>query len=164
MLVTDDLFRELLELTVKTPPDAAWTVKMVADEMVSAVRLIQRIGGPVGPRFKPTNWPSALREWGDFLAMVETDEIAKERADHRITPTPRQITKMEQAMRWQALYLADHDGPRRVLRLWLRCKAHRRPFAEACKKVGWSRATAYRARDRALFLIAIGLMKSGVLP
>lgn len=162
--VTDDLFKRLQRLLGEVPIDQAWTAEMVADELISSIRLVNRITAGAGPNFKSGNWPQAMREWGDFLAMVETDEIAKERADHRITPTKAQISKMERAIRWQSLYLADHEGPRRVLRVWIRCKVYRSPFDKACEGMGWSRSTAYRARDRALFLIAIGLMTDGVQP
>lgn len=162
--VTDDLFKRLHSLLQDIPPEASWTVEMVADELVRSLRLVNRITGKVAPRFKSSSWPEIMREWADWLAMVQTDEIAKERADHRITPTKEQITRMEKAIRWQSLYLIDHEGPRRVLRVWLQCKVYRSPFDEACKALGWSRSTAYRARDRALFLIAIGLMQDGVLP
>lgn len=162
-----DLMDRLARLVRDMHPDHIWTVKMVAEELVAAVKLCNRIAGAVGPSDKQVAWPQVLREWSDFLAMVETDEIAKDKPPQRITPTSRQVSRMERSLGWIGEHLArpEHDAMRRVLSLWLRCKASRkRTFSDALKRKRWSKATAYRCRDRALLIIAIGLMERGVLP
>jgi len=63
---------------------------------------------------------------------------------------------------WPATYLRHFPGQAEVLRVFATTKAGGREFATACRRRGWSRATAYRFRDRALRIIALGLARHRV--
>jgi hypothetical protein len=167
--VTRDLFHRIERVTRDLPVDHVWTSRMVADELVEAVRLCQRVVRGAGPSDRSGFWPQVLRDWGDLVMAVETaKENAKAEPDRmRHYATAKQITRMERAISWQGRYLSEPgQAPlRRLLALWLRCKASRgASFGKALKRRKISKATAYRARDRALLLIAIGLMQDRVLP
>jgi hypothetical protein len=165
--VTTPILDQIAEVVLGLHPDQVWTVDMVRDELVDAVRLCSRIGGRTGPSQKGSGWPETLKEWSDLLAQVETNEVGKDQGRRPLSATRAQISRMERAIRWQSTYLAgdQHEGLRRVLAVWLRCKARRgATFRDAIKRRGWSPATAYRCRDRALLVIALGLMVDGVKP
>jgi hypothetical protein len=148
-------------------PDHVWTARMVADELVAAVKLCNRIGGRVLPADPRAGWPAVLRTWDDLVAQVETDEVGKKKEPTRYTPTARDVSRMERAVGWIGAYLSgpEHEAQRRVLCLWLKCKSIRgRAFSDALKRKRWSKATAYRVRDRALLTIAVQLMEKGIVP
>lgn len=164
--VTKSLFDRLDQVTRHMAPDHIWTVKMVGDWLIAAVRLLERIGGPVLPSEQTGFWPPIEIDWTDLLAQAETEEMPEGTQLH-YRATTKEVSRMEAAIGWQARYLSSrrYDGVRRVLAVWLRSKARRRgSFAAAVRRKGWSRATAYQGKDRALLIIAIGLMEDGVLP
>lgn len=144
------------------PAECRWTVEEVDSRLVDAIRLVARAAGRVGPGEMKGFWPALQPEWGDLLAQVDGGADFREELNAKIGPSARDITRMEQAIRWPTLYLGAHDGPRSVLKLWLRCKAHRKPFRRACQLVGWSERTAQRRRWHAALLIATGLMRDRV--
>lgn len=161
------LMLELERVASQVPPDAQWTTKMVGEELTFAVKLCNKAVGRVLPADSKAAWPALLREWADLLAQVETDETGKDEGPRRFWATRKQINRMERALVWQARYLSrlEHDQLRKILAVWLRAKARRGGrFNASLKRHGISRATGYRARDRALLIIAIGLMRDGVTP
>ncbi|ABS14250.1 hypothetical protein I6H96_02645 [Brucella anthropi] len=149
--------------------DGLWLPKIVDERLVEAAKLAQRTAGPTGPREDGNAWPKFQREFldwydeikdefGNIIGHVQTGEPEK-----KMPYIPaRKISQMEAAIQWPMHYLKEHDGPRNVLSVYLRCKAYRKPFGQACKRLGWPRATAYRARDKALSLIAQGLNSDGI--
>ncbi|WP_336801686.1 hypothetical protein [Kaistia sp. MMO-174] len=145
-----------------------WVPKLVERRLVGAARLINSIAGPVGPKGYGSGMPRYVHSEAEaFAAQIQMDEETREldavaRNRGRIRATSRDISLMEAALRWPVRYLAEAAEVRGVLAVYLRCKAYRTPFDGACKKRGWSRATAYRDRDRALALIAQALNKDGV--
>ena len=149
--------------------DDLWVPRTVEKRLIEAARLTLTTTGPVGPKAYGSAMPMYQRDWTDWLAQL--DEAGKDLADVKIErderparpgATSRQITRMEEAIRWPIKYLEGLPGPRKVLAVYLRCRAYRKPFGRACKRLGWSRATAYRARDKALALIAQGLNRDHV--
>ncbi|MEW5421926.1 hypothetical protein [Amorphus sp. 3PC139-8] len=77
--------------------------------------------------------------------------------------SPGRVSQLERALWWPARYLDGHSGWARVLHCWIRCRVTRGVnFNHAVDERGWSRATAYRARDRALARIAQGLTNDGI--
>lgn len=142
-----------------------WTNAMVGKELVRAMRWAQATAGRVGPgspRAVAIDFllmPSEREEEGWERVVEEADE-----RPYRRVLTPAQITRLEQTLWWPSTYLKRQPGPNTVLKVWLRCKVFRFPFDKACAARKWSRATAYRARDRALAEIAVGLMRDRVEP
>ena len=80
----------------------------------------------------------------------------------KLRPGADEISMMEQAISWQARYLDQHAGVRRVYKTWLYAKATRRRFARVCNKIGWARSTANRRRWQGALLIATGLMRDEI--
>lgn len=144
------------------PFDELWNPKLVEARLVEAAILCVKTGGPVLPKGFKGSMPAYAYDWGDLLNQVETDEIGKGRNYVRTGASAKEVSRMEEAILWPWRYLEKFEGPRRVLKVYLNCKAHRRKFGSACKARGWSRATGYRARDRALAIIAIGLNRDRV--
>lgn len=140
-----------------------WTPKIVGEELVEAVRWAQAAAGPVGPaRFKATmpepyflTWERVYEGWDEELPPDATPP-------RRRPYPPARISFFERVLWWPSEYLRGHDGPARVLKVWVRCKVFRVPFNKEVDRRGWNRATAYRQRDRALALISMGLASKGV--
>lgn len=139
-------------------PHMAWDQKMVERRLIEAVVNAERAIRNPNPKGAVAAWPKWLYDAEDLAGQKAEDNTPA-----RVVPRFR-ITEMEEAIHWQAKYLCCHEGPARVLRTYLRCKAYRRSFSEMAKRKGWSRATAYRARDKALTIIAFCLMRDKVPP
>jgi len=140
-----------------------WTPQLVADELLTAIKWANRASGRVGPAgFKSTfaSLVLASDEFDGWPPIVDPDDPPRNRRSY----TPQQVSRMERVLEWQMRYLRDHgDGPARVLRTYIRARATPKfTFGEAMKRRGWSRATAYRGRDKALATIAMGLTADGI--
>lgn len=154
--------RDPLSLGVPHDVPPPWTPNLVADALVDAVRMAQRVAGAVGPQGFGANWPKYQHTFADIVGWGDTDE--KVRTEVRRLPTAAEVSRMEVALTWQARYLARQPGPARAIKLWLRSKATRVHFTVLIKRQKWPPATAYRARDKALTLIALGLTRDGIPP
>ena len=141
--------------------EGLWLPRLVEARLIEAVRLAHRTDGPVGPKQYGSAMPAILREFQDLVG-VDIATLAAEKNPVKLGATSVQMTRMEATLRWPIEYLEDWPGPRGVLAVFLRCKAYRRSFRQACERRRWPRATAYRARDKALGLIAQGLNRAGV--
>lgn len=77
---------------------------------------------------------------------------------------PREVSALIEALYWPAKYsVVELPTATRILNLWLRCKVYRGNFDKVIEhRREFSRATAYRYRDKALAAIAIGLERDGV--
>lgn len=139
------------------PPDL-WVPALVQKRLVEAARVILRTAGPVGPRGYGSGIP---RDMLEALGAGENAEPDRRKL-MRINVSPRRVTLIGQAAHWPIDYLKEHDGARRVLALYLNCRAYRRPFNAAVKAKKWSVRTAYRRRDEALRIIAQGLNRDRV--
>ncbi|PJO47198.1 hypothetical protein CWE02_19230 [Brucella pituitosa] len=134
-----------------------WTPDLVGKALIEAVRFCMITGGPHGPARIRNSMPELAMTLTDRLGAgwrsVDTNVPVKKRRRY----SPQEVSFFDKAIQWPIDYLPDQDGQARVLQLWLRCKITRVRFADevACK--GWSRATAYRQRDRALSTISVGL-------
>lgn len=148
----------------KIPIENQWTREMVEERLIEAVRLAEDVIRNPFPDGAKSNWPKHRYEWSDLIAQVESPNDARKYGRLRNTASRKEIENMESALRWQTLYLNDHGGAARVLSAFLRARARRKSFIEIIKKNGWSKATAYRMRDRALTLIAVGLMRDKIFP
>lgn len=141
-----------------------WTPDMVADELVAATRWVFHSCGRVGPAGFRSNMPALalfaeereLEQWPSLDELEPTPQL-------RRAVTPQRVSQHERVLRWPIEHLEASSGQARVLALWLRCKAIKGlKFDEAVKRKGWSRATTYRVRDKALSQIAIGLTSKAV--
>lgn len=141
-----------------------WVPKYVEERLLESARIIVYTTKPAGPRGYGSGYPNEL---ASLIGLADRDTewwrlpSAEDQAPKRNFPAHK-VTQAEAASRWPIDYLPDHDGPRRVLMLYLRCKIYRKPFSRACKQRKWPRATAYRALDKAFAMIAQGLNRDGV--
>ncbi|WP_099864950.1 hypothetical protein [Pararhizobium haloflavum] len=135
-----------------------WTPKAVGEELVEAVRWARAAAGPVGPSTRINSFPDLLitaaeRDLEGWPDIDELDAPVRRRAY-----SPARVSQFERILWWPAQYLREQPGPARVLHVWIRCKITKKAkFDAACDHLGWPRATAYRARDKALSTIAQGL-------
>ncbi len=140
-----------------------WTPKIVGEELLEAVRWANRSAGYVGPARIKSGMPD--------LAMISSDRdfdgwppmADLEARPMRRSLSPARVSQLDRALWWQATYLKDEPGAARVLKHWVRARLSKgMTFGEAIKRRGWSRSTAYRGRDKALALIAVGLTNDGI--
>lgn len=146
--------------------DELWTPKIVGDCLVEALKWAQRAAGPVGPSGSRSGFPqlaflSLDREAEGWPAIQEMEPQPMRRA-----LSPAKVSQLERVLQWPMTYLRGfkdkNPGAFRVFAVWLRCRLSGRPFVAACDERGWSRATAYRLRDRVLSEIAQGLTRDGI--
>ncbi len=144
--------------------EGVWTPKLVGEILVEMARWLATHGGRIGPARMRSAMPELHMELGDRLAegwsSIHENEVVKPRSSYG----PRAISLFERAIDWQGTYLLQERGAGRVLALWLRCSVTRRRFDAELKARGWSRATAYRKRDRALSAISTGLANHNQMP
>ncbi|GHG24402.1 hypothetical protein [Paracoccus aerius] len=149
-----------------------WTTKRVRAVLVEAVTWARQYAGPIGPAairgsmpvYKPTLEDHLEEGWG--LPEVAGDETEEERP-MRVPVDPARADFLMAALSWQAVYLvnAGHPGLAKTLSLWLHHATGKRGgkgFDTMLKQRRISRSHAYRIRDRALGLIAQGLIADGV--
>jgi hypothetical protein len=89
-----------------------WTFYHVMDRMEEAFRTLARLPMPTRPRGYVNSMPVYLYDRGDLNSQLETHELermAKSRNRVRIPPSPAELSRMEEALRWPALYLAGTE-------------------------------------------------------
>lgn len=140
------------------PVEEQWTADMVCWRLIDAAKTAEAVVGRPGPTQRSTAWPGIVRDFVDLMGHKAEDAERPRRYISRA-----RIMRMEEALLWPTRYVSDHRQ-RLVLAEFLRARAQRKSFTEAIKRRRWSRATAYRTRDRALAIIAMSLMRDGVKP
>lgn len=146
------------------PEAHAWGPEDVEARLIDAMRLVGLSVGRVGPAREGSGMPSYRHEALDIWFQQLAEDAERRRGDRnrvRLRPGADEISMMEEAIGWQAKYLSEHAGVRRVYKVWLFCKATRRRFSRVCAKIGWARSTANRRRWHGSLLIATGLMRDG---
>lgn len=146
--------------SVRALPEA-WTPDLVAENLVIALRYLRRMPGGGGSG-GGDSWPRLLREAADYVQQLQGGETFAYRNASPLHLTADQVSRMNAVIEWQAIYLKQNDGPARMLALWLFCKTSRMKYREALSNARVPPATAYRARDRALSIIARGLERDQV--
>jgi len=93
---------------MRSVPDR-WSFIHVMERMEEAFRILARLPMPTRPRGYINSMPIYLYDRGDLNSQLETYEIermARLRNRVRIPPSPAEIARMEEALRWPSLYLA----------------------------------------------------------
>lgn len=136
--------------------------------MIEALRWAADTEGPVGPRGYArvgvlTSYRATLEDhlkegWG------VPEELLPDEPRLRRPWTSAELTIFPRAIQWPLDYLGrDFGEVGRVLGVWLRCRAYRsKRWEEQWRRIGYSRAHAYRMRDRGLSLISQGLHRDQV--
>jgi hypothetical protein len=89
-----------------------WTLPHVMDRMEEAFRVLSRLPLPTRPKGYINSMPRYLYDQGDLNSQAETYELermAKMRNRVRLPPSPAEIQRMEQALRWPSLFLAGTE-------------------------------------------------------
>lgn len=130
-----------------------WTIKLVGECLVAATRHAALTAGPTAPK--------AVKAIDYSFGLPFVDDITTAAADERRRPPlydPVTVSRLEDALTWQARYLSDDPISVETLKVWIRAKTSPgASFDEACKACGWSRSGAYRELDTARGTIAQGL-------
>ncbi len=150
--------------------DGVWVPKTVGQELVEALRFLDQSMGRVGPNRVRSGMPSLdmtanereAEAWPSFAEIGEFDPPAQKPKRY----PPARVSQLERAIEWPWRYVDPKEtGAIRVLKVWLRCKTAKKiKFDAVCKARGWARPTAYRQRDKALAMIAVGLTADGIIP
>lgn len=151
--------------------DGVWTPKHVGDCLVEAVKWAQQSGGSIGPRGFGSGMPDLaltsdermFEEWPSLDAIGDFDPPKKPRKSF----APWKVSQMERVLLWPMTYLKGFEqaqpGAFRIFKVWVHCRISKGvKFDAACDERKWSRATAYRARDKVLSRIAQGLAADGI--
>lgn len=94
------------------PAPERWSVVHVMERMEEAFRILARLPLPTGPRGYVNSMPIYLYDRGDLNAQMETHELermAQLRNRVRIPPSPAEIARMEEALRWPTLFLTGAE-------------------------------------------------------
>jgi hypothetical protein len=89
-----------------------WSLVHVMDRLEEAFRTLARLPIPTRPRGYINSMPFYLYDRGDLNAQLETHELermAKVRNRVRIPPSPGEVARMEEALRWPTLYLSGPE-------------------------------------------------------
>jgi hypothetical protein len=89
-----------------------WTFVHVMERLEEAFRTLRRLPISTRPRGYMNSMPFYLYDRGDLNAQLETYELerlARTRNRVRIPPSPAEIARMEEALRWPALFLSGAE-------------------------------------------------------
>jgi len=162
IFMNDEFANTLVRVTEGKLPHQLWNTELVSKHLVWALKLCQRIGGSTGPSKMRAVFPDILRTLEE---IKEAEEAGTGFPMSRIVASQRDATRMVETLSWQSKYLSDEkfEGMRRVLSLYLKCKLMKGlSFQREVGRRKWSRTTTYRLKDKALLIIAIGLMEDGI--
>jgi hypothetical protein len=89
-----------------------WSLFHVMARMEEGFRTLSRLPMPTRPRGYINSMPVYLYDRADLNSQLETHELermARIRNRVRIPPSPAEIARMEEALRWPALYLSGTE-------------------------------------------------------
>lgn len=89
-----------------------WTFVHVMERLEEAFRTLRRLPISTRPRGHMNSMPFYLYDRGDLNAQLETYELerlTRMRNRVRIPPSPAEIARMEEALRWPALFLSGAE-------------------------------------------------------
>lgn len=166
--------RLLVQLTGRRA-ELRWSVDLVKLRLEEAAKGCERLVGRVGPKgiaagawidYELYGAPETFDQNSKWEGAREGTRGPDWRAMARGGASEIEISRIEQALRWPAIYLAapKHDDNRKALQIWLWCCARVESFSEYYKALGCSRQSAYARMDRAARTILEGVIRDGVLP
>ncbi len=162
---TIDPFDPCLDETAAPPP--AWTPEHVGHRLVEAMRTLDRLPRPKGPRAPGNHWPQHRLEWEDQIAQAELPEPERrERAGARLSelalrPDGAAIDRMDRALDWLRLLRGQDPELALVATLWAHRLAKGRSLRALCRERGWTPQTFHNRKTRALKLVAAALETRG---
>lgn len=145
-------------------PDV-WTVERVLDRLEEAFVTLGRIPAPIWPRGHANGWPEYVHDFSDLVHQHQTDELERTmraRLRPRFAASAAEIARMEEAIRWPAMFLRDKPEVAQAVGLAALWAARRLDVRRQCKRRGMSRRTFYRRKIFGLKLITIELIRRRV--
>jgi len=144
-----------------------WTLVHVMDRLEEAFRVLSRLPLPTRPKGYLNSMPRYLYDQGDLNSQAETYELermAKVRNRVRLPPSPAEIERMEQALRWPSLYLAgaEFQHVARAVNLGSLWAAFDTDIDQALKRIKVARRTFNARKLQGLRIITIELIRRGV--
>lgn len=142
-----------------------WSREMVKERLSSAIGIVHRTAGRVGPRGFGSSMPNYLYTDRDLWYQEEQEALERAKGDYRrrrVPPaTTHEIALAEEALEWPVRYVTNPDM-RDALHLWMLSVAIRKPFKRVLERRGIVQITGHKRRDRAVALIVYGLVMDGV--
>ena len=140
---------------------SSWSV------LEEAFRILARLPMPSRPRGYLNSMPVYLYDRGDLNSQLETYELermAKLRNRVRIPPSPAEIARMEEALRWPSLFLAgqDYEHVARAVNLCSLWAAFDRDIDKALKPLKMTRRTFNARKLQGLRIIEWELIRRRV--
>lgn len=89
-----------------------WSLIHVMERMEEGFRILARLPMATRPRGYVNSMPTYLYDRGDLNSQLETRELermSRLRNQVRILPSPAEIARMEEALRWPAIYLSGPE-------------------------------------------------------
>jgi len=146
---------------------ARWSVIAVMERMEEAFRILARLPVSVRPRGYVNSMPFYLYDRGDLNAQMETHELermARLRNRVRIPPSPAEIDRMEEALRWPIAYLSgtEFHHVARAVNLGSLWAAFDADIDARLKRLNITRRTFNTRRLQGLHIIARELVRHRV--
>jgi hypothetical protein len=144
-----------------------WTLIHVMERMEEAFRVLARLPLATRPRGYVNSMPNYLYDRADLNSQLETHELermARIRNRVRIPPSPSEIERMEQALRWPSLYLsgAEFHHVARATNLGSLWAAFDVDIDKAVKRLKITRRMFNARKLQGLRIIAIELIRRRV--
>lgn len=144
-----------------------WTFVHVMERLEEAFRTLRRLPVSTRPRGYINSMPFYLYDRGDLNAQLETYELerlARMRNRVRIPPSPAEIGRMEEALRWPALFLSgpEFHHVARAVNLGCLWDAVDADVAKGLRRIKLTRRTFNARKLQGLRIIARELIRRRV--
>ena len=142
-------------------PPSAWTPGHVGRRLVEAMRTLDRLPRPRGPRA-----PGNGRSTGSNGPPSSPSPSCPRRSGARLSelalrPSGLAIDRMDRALEWLRLLRATSPDLALVATLWAHRSARGRSLRALCRERGWTPQTFHNRKTRALTAIAAALETRG---
>jgi hypothetical protein len=157
-----DEVRRILEETVLPEPPAEWTGAWVAERMIEAFRILDRLPERLYPRAYRAS--AAFLSGPDFADAVAAEATRDRRAFSwgPVRPSAAEISRMEAAFDWPRRYSAGDTMAGGCLFAWAHARARNRFPHWFLKRHALTKRGFHEMRLRACYAIAVGLARDGI--
>jgi hypothetical protein len=144
-----------------------WTLLHVMDRMEEAFRVLSRLPLPTRPKGFVNAMPVYLYDRGDLNSQLETRELerlARMRNHVRIPPSPAELSRSEESLRWPWQFLAGREFHHvaRAVNLDALWAASDTDVEEALKRIGLPRRMFHARKLQGLRIITTELVRRRV--
>ena len=144
-----------------------WSFLVVMERMEEAFRTLSRLPMATRPRGYVNSMPFYLYDRADLNAQLETCELerlARQQNRVRILPSPAEISRMEEALRWPTAYLSglEFHHVARAVNLGALWAAFDTDMDKALKRIKVTRRAFDARKLQGLRIIAAALVRHRV--